>query len=162
MSCCSTSSVPRMCPSRYAVWFPRIAFGMVLLGYGVNHFRTLSNFVQYAQEPFVAFPALAGVVAAFAYVVPALMIAGGILFAMKLFCPISKVCILVALSGIISWAGLGILVNTDQRIVGMLGGSIQSASVLLILFFVIKKMSKCSGGCASSSASSCCSSHSTH
>ncbi|MDD5055246.1 MAG: hypothetical protein PHZ00_03170 [Candidatus Peribacteraceae bacterium] len=156
MTCCSASS-SSTCPSRLAVWFPRIAFGLVLVGYGVNHYRNLSGFTDFAKLPFVAIPLIAAVVAALAYVVPLLMIVGGVLFAIKQLCPVSKFCILAALSGIIGWAGLAILLSTDPNSIGNLGLAIQNAAVLMILYFVIRKMTKCSSGVAS-----CCSPQSVH
>jgi hypothetical protein len=156
MSCCSTSS--SSCPSKHAVWFPRIAFGLALIGFGVNHYRNFETFIANAQGPFQSVPAIAAVASALAYVVPALMIIGGVLFAVKQLCQVSKMCILASLSGIIGWAALGIMLATDPNAMTGLGGAIQSASVLLILYFVIRKMSKCCGG----AASSCCSPQSTH
>lgn len=144
-------------PSRLAVWLPRVAFGLVLIGFGVNHYLNLDSFIANAQSPFVAVPAIAAVATALAYVVPALMIIGGIFFAVRRLCPLSELCILASLSGIIGWASLGIMLTSDTNVMSGLGVAIQNASVLLILYFVTRKMTRCSPG-----GFSCCSSRSIH
>lgn len=146
MSCCS-SSAPcacgiAKCPSKYACWMPRIAFGLVLAGYGVNHYRTLSQFVDMAKGVFPTVPALAAIAGILAYIVPALMIVGGVLFATRQLCCLSKMCILGSLGGIIGWAGLAVLVG-DGSAAGAMMPMIQNASILLILYFAMKKKPSC-------------------
>lgn len=81
----------------------------------------------------------------FAYFVPAAMIVGGALLAVKQLPWLSKLCILGALSGIIVWASLAILVG-DTATTGSMMPAIQNAAVLIILYYVVRKMS-CCGSC---------------
>ncbi len=137
-----------MCPVKYAPWIPRIAFGLVLVGYGVNHYRSLGGFVAMAKGVFPLMPSLGMIAGVLAYIVPALMIIGGALFAIRQLCCLSKTCILASLGGIIGWAGLAVLVG-DGNAAGAMMPMIQNAAVLLILYYMIKKSScsMSSGSC---------------
>lgn len=143
-----------MCPVKYAPWIPRIAFGLVLVGYGVNHYRTIGGFVGMAKGVFPTSALLGGIAGILAYIVPALMIVGGLLFAVRQLCCLSKTCILASLGGIIGWAGLAVLVG-DGNAAGAMMPMIQNASVLLILYYMIKKAScskmPCTGACSTGS-----------
>lgn len=141
-----------MCLSKYSCWIPRIAFGLVLAGYGVNHYRTLGQFVGMAKGVFPTVAILGMIAGVLAYIVPALMIVGGVLFAIRKLCCLSKVCILGSLGGIIGWAGLAVLVG-DGNAAGAMMPMIQNASILLILYYAMKKKSCCStsGSCAGGS-----------
>lgn len=119
---------------------PRIAFGLVLAGYGVNHYRTLDGFVGMSKGVFPSVAFLAAIAGILAYIVPALMIVGGVLFATRQLCCISKVCILASLAGVIGWAGLAVLVG-DANAAGAMMPMIQNAAILLILYFSMKKKS---------------------
>ncbi len=139
----------------YAAWLPRIAFGLVLVGYGVSHYRNLSGFIGMASGVFPSAMMVGTLASALAYVVPALMIVGGVLFACKKYCCISKVCILASLSGIIGWAGLAVLVG-DGNAAGAMMPMIQNAAILLILYYMVKKASCCKGGSCPPASPSCC------
>ena len=146
MSCCSSGCVGgSYCPCRYAHWFPRVAFGLILVGYGVNHYRNIETFVAMSSGALAPLPQLGMVAGILAYIIPALMIVGGALFAVKQGACISKTCILVSLSGIIGWASLGVLIG-DGAAGGLFMPMIQNAALLIVLYWVIKKMS-CCGSC---------------
>ena len=125
---------------------------MVLAGYGVSHYRNLSGFVGMAKGVFPTVAVLGTISSLLAYIVPALMIVGGVLFALKQLCCISKTCILASLSGIIGWAGLAVMVG-DGNAAGAMMPMIQNAAVLLILYYMVKKAS-CSP-CSSTATCSC-------
>lgn len=146
---CSSS-----CPCKYAPWLPRIAFGLVLIAYGVSHYRHLNDFVGMSKSLFQTFPMIGGVAGVLAYIVPALMIVGGLSFATKQLCCIGKMCILASLSGIIAWASVGVMFG-DGNMPGAVMPMIQNASVLLILYWVIKKMSCCGSACAMTKGCAC-------
>lgn len=158
MGCCSTSGScgcpVQPCPSRYATCLPRLAFGLVLIGYGVNHYRNLADFVTMSKNAYPTVPAIGAIAGVLAYIVPALMIVGGLLFAIKQFKCIAKICILAALSGIIGWAGLAVLLG-DGSAGGTFMPFIQNASVLLILYYIVKKMSCCGSKCGSGAVCPC-------
>jgi len=141
MSCCSSTT----CPHNYAPWFARIGFSLVLIGFGVNHYRFIDSFTGMASGVFTN-TAIAAVAGFLAYIVPALMIVGGTLFAVKKYGCWSKFCILAALGGIMGWAGLGLLFGSAE-IGATLGPAIQGAAVLLITYHIVKKMSCCGSGC---------------
>ena len=145
-----------MCPSRFAPWFPRIGYGLVLAGYGVNHLRNLSGFVGMAKGVFASVGFIGTISGLLAYIVPFLMIIGGVLFAIKQLGCISKTCILASLGGILGWAGLAVMLG-DGNAAGQMMPMLQNAAVLLILYYIIKKMSCCGskGACAMSSACPC-------
>lgn len=149
MSCCTPGTMcgNGKCPCNYVHWFPRIAFGLVLASYGVNHYRHMNDFAAMSKSAFPAVPVLAGLVGILAYIVPALMIVGGVLFAVRQFGCVAKTCILLSLCGIIGWAALAVMTGD-----GASGGSympaIQNAVVLLVWYYVIKKSSCCSSSCA--------------
>ena len=134
-----------MCISQYACWLPRIAFGLIFISYGVNHYRNLANFIEMAKSVFPAGMVLGTISGALAYIVPALMIIGGFLYAIRQLCFISKVCILASLSGIIGWASLAIMFDNGSipNIVPNMGGAIQNATLLLVLYFAMKKSKSC-------------------
>lgn len=160
MSCCSTSGScgcpVQPCPSRYVVaWFPRVAFGLVLVGYGVNHYKNIASFVQFSSSVFPSAPMVGSIAGILAYIVPALMIVGGALFAVKQLKCVAKMCIVASLSGIIGWAGLAVLLG-DGSSGNMLMPFIQNASVLLILYYIVKKMSCCGSKCAMKCAGGAC------
>jgi len=141
MSCCPPSGPGCQSAgfsSKYTGYLPRIGFGLVLFSYGVNHYRHLDGFIAGAKAAFPTVPALATVSGILAYIVPALMIVGGALFATRQLCGISKLCVLGALSGILGWASLAVLVG-DANAGGSSMPMIQSAAVLLILYFSVKK-----------------------
>ncbi len=152
MGCCTSSTSP----SRCAQWFPRLAFGLVLVAYGVNHYRYIGDFVGMSKSVYPTVGILATIAGVLAYVVPALMIVGGLLFAVRQLCCISKMCILGSLSGIIGWASLAVLVG-DGASGGAMMPMIQNASVLLVLYYMIKKSScgPCSGPSTCGKDSSC-------
>jgi hypothetical protein len=133
----------------YAKWLPRIGFGVALAGFGVNHYRNLGGFVEMAKGAFPTVPALAMAAGVLAYVVPALQIAGGLLFAIGQLKCIAKICILASLGGILGYAGLSVMVG-DVSVMGNAGAAIQNASIMLITFWVIQKMFCCgsTAGCA--------------
>ncbi len=143
-----------MCPAIYVGWLPRIAFGLVLVGYGVNHYRNLSGFVGMAKGVFtIGF--VSSIAGMLAYIVPALMIVGGVLFALKQLCCVSKTCIIASLSGIIGWAGLAVLLG-DGNAAGQMMPMIQNTALLFVLYYVIKKMS-CKKCCCAKPADMPCS-----
>lgn len=152
MSC--SSSCSSGCPCKVAPWLPRVAFGLILVSYGVNHYRHLGDFVNMSKSIFPTVPMLGGVAALLAYVIPALMIVGGLSFATKQLCCIGKTCVLASLSGIIGWASLGVLFGD-----GAMGGSmmpmIQNAGLLIILYSVVKKMGCCKGASACMKGCAC-------
>lgn len=154
MSCCSSSQTcscgSTKCPSKYSCWIPRIAFGLVLAGYGVNHYRTLDGFVGMAKGVFPSVGFLAAIAGILAYIVPALMIIGGVLFATRQLCCLSKLCILASLGGIIGWAGLAVLVG-DANAAGAMMPMIQNAAILLILYYAMKKKSCAQTACTTGS-----------
>lgn len=146
MSCCSTCSCPiQPCPSRYAPWLLRIGFGLTLAAYGVNHYKNIGMFAEMAQGVF-SVSILATIAGLLAYIFPALMIVGGVLFAVKQMHCIAKTCIYAALGGIIGWAGLAVLLGDAQSGPNMMP-LIQNACVFLITYYVIKKMSCCGSSC---------------
>ncbi len=100
-----------------------------------------------AKGVFPLMPALGMIAGVLAYIVPALMIIGGVLFAIRQLCCLSKTCILASLGGIIGWSGLAVLVG-DGNAAGAMMPMIQNAADLLILYIMIKKSS-----CSSSSGS---------
>gem|GEM_PF-2015023 len=144
MDCCSAGGSCKSCPSAYALWIPRIGFGLVIAGYGVNHLRHLSDFSAMAASAYTM-PALAGIISVLAYIVPFLMIVGGVLFACAKMCSWSKACILASLGGIMAWAGLAVLVGDGSAGPAMMP-MIQNAALLLVAYHVIKKMWKCGMG----------------
>lgn len=146
MSCCSSCPGGKYCPCAYAPWFPRVAFGLILVAFGVNHYKDVGGFSEMSSGALSAVPPLAMVAGILAYIVPALMIIGGALFAVKQLGCISKTCILASLSGIIGWASLAVLVG-DGAAGGSFMPAIQNAAVLLILYWVVKKMSCCGSSC---------------
>ena len=146
MSRCSPCS-GKINLSSCASWFPRIAFGLVLVAYGVNHYNNLEGFVESSKGVFPTAPALAAISGILAYILPALMIVGGALFAVKQLCCISKACVLASLSGIIGWASLAVLFG-DGAAGGTFMPFIQNAAVLIVLYWVIKKMTCCGASCA--------------
>lgn len=160
---CSSGCGQAGCPCKFAPWLPRIAFGLVLVSFGVNHYRHLGDFVGMAKSAYPSFPLLAGLAGVLGYIVPALMIVGGALFATKQLCCLAKTCILASLSGIIGWASLAVLVG-DGSIGGAMMPLIQNAAILLILFFMVKKMGHCHmqtcscppGACTCPKGGSCC------
>ncbi len=156
MSCCSSS--PKKCLGAvYAPCLARIAFGLVLFSYGANHLRFISGFVEMSKSVYPSVPALGSVMGLIAYIVPLVMMVGGILFIVKQMPGLSKLCILGSLSGIIAWASLAVLVG-DERSTGAMMPMIQNAAVMIVLYFVIKKMSCCAAKSCLPGTSSCCSS----
>lgn len=142
MSCnCSC----KVCPTDYAMWVPRIGFGVALAGFGLNHYRFIGDFTGMAASVYPSVPILGTLAGLLAYIVPALMIVGGILFAIDQQRCISKSCILAALGGIIGWAGLGVLVG-DGSAGPTLMPMIQGAILWLVGYYIIKKMCCCCGG----------------
>jgi hypothetical protein len=118
----------------------------MIAGFGVNHYRNFEGFMAMAKGAFPTVPALAMIAGLLAYIVPALMIVGGLLFAIKQQACISKVCIVAALSGIIGWAGVALMVGPAE-----IGASampaVQFAAIVFLLYFKVKKMG-CCGKCA--------------
>ncbi len=160
MSCSGPCNCPiQPCPTRAITWLPRIAFGLVLAGYGVNHYRFLDSFIPFVQSPFQAMPAVASLMGWLAYVLPLLMIVGGVLFAVKQLHCLAKSCVLASLAGIIAWGGVGVLLGDANAGPAMMP-AIQNAAMLLILYYVVKKMccwgSSCGTGlCACGKGGSC-------
>ncbi len=164
MGSCSTPCTSSCSSSKWysniVCWLPRIAFGLVLVGYGVNHYRNLEKFVAGAKSVFTV-PALAMVAEQLAYVVPALMIVGGVLFALKQLCCISKFCIVASLAGIIGWAGLSIMFD-DGSIPALTqnqSGAIMNAIFLFLFYKSLKKGSCAQKQCCTPSGApgaSCC------
>lgn len=145
MSCHSSGCLGKHCPCNYVSWFPRIAFGLIFVGLGVNHYRNLGGdegFIAASKAALAPVGDLATVAGYLAYIVPGLMIVGGALFAFKLFDCVAKTCLLVVLSGIIGWASLAILVG-NAGTTGLMMPQILNASILVILYSVIRKMSCC-------------------
>lgn len=164
MGCCSTagaSACPHAkCPCKFVCWLPRIAFGLVLAGYGVNHYRTLASFVGTAKSAF-SIPVVAMLAGYLAYVVPALMIVGGVLYATKQLCCISKICIVASLAGIIGWAGLSIMLDNGSipNLVQGQSGALLNAIILFLFYKSLKKGSCAQKQCCSpagSTTGSCC------
>lgn len=139
----------------YAKWLPRIGFGLALAGFGVNHYRNLAGFVEMSKGAFPTVPALAMAAGLLAYVVPALQIIGGLLFAIGQLKCISKICILASLGGIMGYAGLSVMVG-DASVMGNAGAAIQNASIMLVTYWVIQKMLCCGGSSACAPGASCC------
>lgn len=141
-------------------WLARIGFGVALAGFGVYHYRFFSGesgFYTMATGPLSTVPVLAMIAGGLAYVVPALEIVGGLLFAVKQLCTISKFCILASLGGILGWAGLTMMVGTAEGIVGA-GQAINGTLLFLLGYLAVKKMKCCCswcspGGCGCGSAS---------
>lgn len=146
MSCSSSCTNGKFNPCSLAPWFPRVAFGLIMVAFGVNHYKDVSGFSDMSSGALSAVPPLAMAAGILAYIVPALMIIGGALFAVKQLGCVSKLCILASLSGIIGWASLAVLIG-DGAAGGSFMPAIQNASVLLILYWVIKKMSCCGSSC---------------
>ncbi len=147
MGCCSSGCIGgKYCPCGYAYWFPRVAFGLILVAFGVSHYKDVAGFSAYSSGALAPVPALASVAGILAYIVPALMIVGGVLFAVKQLGCVSKTCILASLSGIIGWASLAVLVGDPSTAGSTFMPMIQNASLLLVLYWVVKKMS-CCGTC---------------
>lgn len=145
-----------------APWFARIGFGLVLVGFGVNHYRFLDSFRQMAIDGVGPLGPVAGILA---YVFPALLIVGGALFAVKQLKHVAKFCILAALGGIIGWGGVGLMLVSGepevmQATMQNLSTAIFNTSILLILYSVVRKMGCChcspSGGCGCGSAGCNC------
>ena len=134
-----SSSCSGSCPCKFAPWLPRIAFGLVLTAYGVNHYRHIGDFTNMAKSVYQTMPMLAGIAGILAYIVPALMIVGGVLFAIKQLACVSKTCILAALSGIIGWASIAVLVGDANRS-GSLMPVIQNAAFLIVHYAAVRKM----------------------
>ncbi len=145
MGCCTGCNAPG-CPCKHAGWLPRIAFGLILISYGVNHYRHIGDFVAMSKGVYPTVGILATIAGLLAYVVPALMIVGGLLFAIRQLCCVSKICILGALSGIIGWASVAVLVG-DGASSGAMMPLIQNAAVLLILYYMVKKRSCAPAAC---------------
>lgn len=151
MSCCSCPIQP--CPSRHATWLPRIGFGVMMIGFGLNHYFAMggdAGFVAMTKGPLMSMPALAGLVGLLAYVLPALEIIGGAAFALgslKGMSCLAKVCLLATFGGIMGWAGLGMAMASDQQTAMMMGQAFQGALMALVGYWVIKKMSCCGGNC---------------
>ncbi len=147
-NCCTQGACacPSVCPCRKVFWLPRIALGLVFLAYGVSHYRFLGGeqgFMAMAQSVFAKDSVLAMIAGYLAYVVPALMIVGGVLFAVGQLKCISKVCIVAALSGIIGWASVAVMVG-DASMTGSLMPMIQNAAILFLFYGMVKKMGCCS------------------
>ncbi len=139
--------------SKYSKWLPKIAFGLVLAGYGVNHLRNLDGFRGMAAQAYPALPALGMISSYLALLVPAFMIVGGVLFALGQMKWLSKLCIYASLSGIMGWAGLSVMLGDVSSGATMMP-LIQNAAVLLILYYAIKKLTcckPCGSGCGNSS-----------
>ncbi len=151
---CSSGCGNAGCPCKFAPWLPRIAFGLVFIAFGVNHYRHLNDFVGMSKSAFPSVAMLAGLAGVLSYIVPALMIVGGVLFAARKLCCIAKTCILAALSGIIGWASLAVLVG-DGNIGGAMMPLIQNAAIMMLLFFAVKKIGCCSSA-APAAGGSCC------
>jgi hypothetical protein len=145
MNCCSAGGSCKTSVGAYSLWLPRIGFGLVLAGYGINHLRFISDFSAFAGSVFIN-SAVGGAMTALAYIVPVLMIIGGVLFAIDKCCMWSKVCILASLGGILGWAGLAVMLG-DNTAGGNMMPAIQNAAVLLIAYHIIKKMWRCAMGC---------------
>lgn len=135
----------KFCSSCVAPWFPRIAFGVTLLGYGVNHYRHIGDLTAMSKSAYQSVPALGQLAGVLAYIFPALLILGGILFATKQLCWLSKILVLAALGGIIGWGGLAVLVG-DSQMAGAMMPAIQNGCVFLITYYVIKKLGCCCHG----------------
>jgi hypothetical protein len=91
-----------------------------------------------------------------AYVVAVLQVVGGVLFATRLFCPVSKICIMTVFGGILGWAGLVVMLGDSSA--GMQAGqAIQGATIWLLGYAGIKKMECCSMGASAcpTTAGSC-------
>lgn len=148
---CSSGCSNAACPCKFAPWLPRVAFGLILVAYGVNHYRHIGDFVGMAKSAYPTVSMIASVAGLLAYIVPALMIVGGALFAVKQLCCVAKTCILASLAGIIGWASVAVLVG-DGSMSGAMMPMIQNAAILLLLFFSVKKLGCCSSGaCAPTS-----------
>jgi uncharacterized membrane protein YphA (DoxX/SURF4 family) len=141
-----STSCAAACPCKYAPWLPRIAFGLILLSYGVNHYRNFEGFSGMAKGVF-QIPEISSIAGLLAYIVPALMIIGGALFAIKQLCCISKICILASLSGIIAWASVAVMLG-DGNTGGDAMPMIQNAVILILFYVLIQKMSCCGGACS--------------
>ncbi len=137
-------------------WFPRVGFGFLLASIGVSHLKNLSEFVELSKGVAANVPVLTTVVGALAYIVPGLMIVGGVLFAVRKYCCIAKACVLASLGGILGWAGLGILLGEAKAAMQFMP-SVLNASVMLLTFCAIKRMSCCEqqSACTSTGGGSC-------
>ncbi len=144
MSCCSC---PQPCLTRHVFWLPHVGFGLVLVGIGVNHYRHLGDFVAMSGGVFASVPAIGTVAGLLSYLFPALLIIGGALFASRQCRCLSKVFIVAALSGIMGWGGLALMLG-DATAGSAVMPAIQTAFVFLITYWVIKKMSCCGKSCA--------------
>ncbi len=138
---------PKKCPcGKTAPWLARIGFGLVLVGYGVNHYRFFGDFSDMAVGSVGSLGPVAGLLA---YIVPALMIVGGVLFAVKLLPTIAKFCVLGSLGGIMGWGGVAVMLGGGTAGPDMMP-FIVNAAVLLLAYYAIKKMHCCCGSaCAS-------------
>lgn len=146
MNSCSPCTGGKFSVACLTPWFPRVAFGLVMVAYGVNHYRFVDGFSGMSSGALAPVPFLATIAGLLAYIVPALMIVGGALFAVKQLCSVSKICIVASLSGIIGWAALAVLIGSNEAGMNFMP-AIQNASILLILYWVIKKMSCCGSSC---------------
>ena len=138
------------CPSAKAPWLLRIGFGLALAGLGVNHYRDIANFVAGAQGAFPTVPSVGTIAMYLAYVVPALEIAGGVLFAVGQLKCVAKICICAALGGILGWAGLAIMIDTPDM--NMMGMVIHNTLMFIVGYHIIKKMSCCGSMCSTKGA----------
>lgn len=120
----------------------------------MNHYRNLGGdggFIAASKSALAPVGELATVAGYLAYIVPGLMIIGGVLFALKLFDCVAKACLLAVLSGIIGWASLAIFIG-NAGMTGQMMPQILNASILVILYSVIKKMSCCGTSCSTPSS----------
>ncbi len=142
MKCSSLSCV--------SPWLPRVGLGLALVGFGVAHYRFFggdTGFHAMAMQPLQNVSLLAMLAGLLAYIVPALQIVGGALFATKQLCYISKFCILAALGGILGWAGLAMIVGGPEA-AGGAGQAINGAIIFLLGYSLVKKMECCSSTCS--------------
>ncbi len=138
MSCCSLKS-----PKCSAKLLLRVSFGVSLLLVGITHYMTLTMFVGMVSDGLGPLSMLGTV---WAYVLPALMIVGGALFAVGMYYEIATWTAGLALCSI----PVGMLLKPVLSGVGLpdvMPAAVNAWLWIIIFFFVVKSVS-CCGSCS--------------
>lgn len=140
MSCCSLGS-PK-CAAKLSL---RVSFGVALLLVGVSHYMTLDMFMAMASD---GLGPLEFVGTIWSYILPALMIVGGALFAIGMYYEVAAWAAGVALGSI----PVGMLLKpvlSGVALPDMMPAAINAFVWLLVYYFVVKSCSCCGGNCSS-------------
>lgn len=114
----------------------RVGFGLALLLMGVAHYAQINTYVGFVSGDLGALEPLGKL---WAYVLPALLIAGGASFILGLYTAYGSVCIAVALASIP--AGLILKTVLSGKPTDMQG--VMSAFLWMLVFFPIMKKADC-------------------